>query len=194
MKLEIRNWKFEIWLYFKVKFQSSKFQKQNIMGLVLPDFGLLFWMMLSFLIVLFILKKHVWKPILGFLKQREDSIEDALRSADKAREEMVQLQADNEKILAEARQERDEMLREARDIKQQLIDEAKEKAGVEADKMIESAKQVIENEKTAAIQEMKESIASMSIKIAEKILKHQLKDSKQQQELVDKYLKDLKMN
>ncbi len=164
------------------------------MGLVLPDFGLLFWMMLTFLVVLFILKKFAWKPILGSLKEREDSIEDALRSADKAREEMVKLQADNEKILAEARQERDNMLKEARDVKQQMIDDAKSQANTEAKKMIESAKQVIENEKVSAIQEMKKTIASMSIQIAEKILKQQLADSKEQQELVDKYLKDLKLN
>jgi F-type H+-transporting ATPase subunit b len=164
------------------------------MGLVLPDFGLLFWMMLTFLVVLFILKKFAWKPILGSLKEREDSIEDALRSADKAREEMVKLQADNEKILAEARLERDNMLKEARDVKQQMIDDAKNQANIEAKKMIESAKQVIENEKVSAIQEMKKTIASMSIQIAEKILKQQLADSKEQQELVDKYLKDLKLN
>jgi F-type H+-transporting ATPase subunit b len=134
------------------------------------------------------------EPILGSLKEREDSIEDALRSADKAREEMVKLQADNEKILAEARLERDNMLKEARDVKQQMIDDAKNQANIEAKKMIESAKQVIENEKVSAIQEMKKTIASMSIQIAEKILKQQLADSKEQQELVDKYLKDLKLN
>ncbi len=164
------------------------------MGLVLPDFGLLFWMVLTFLVVLFILKKFAWKPILGSLKEREDSIEDALRSADKAREEMVKLQADNEKILAEARMERDNMIKEAREVKQQMIDDAKKQADTEAKKMIESAKQVIENEKVSAIQEMKKTIASMSIQIAEKILKQQLADSKEQQELVDKYLKDLKLN
>lgn len=164
------------------------------MGLVTPDFGLLFWMMLTFLVVLFLLKKFAWKPILGSLKEREDSIENALRLADKAKEEMARLQADNEKIVSEARQERDEMLREAREIKQQMLDDAKEKAGVEAEKMIESAKQVIESEKLAAVEDMKKSIATMSIQIAEKILRQQLVDSKQQQDLVDQYLKDIKFN
>jgi F-type H+-transporting ATPase subunit b len=164
------------------------------MGLVLPDFGLLFWMMLTFLLVLYILKKFAWKPILGSLKEREDSIEDALRSADKAREEMAKLQADNEKILAEARIERDNLLKEARNVKQQMIDDAKKQADTEAKKMIDSAKQAIENEKASAIDEIKKSIAAMSIQIAEKILKQQLADSKEQQELVDKYLKDLKLN
>lgn len=164
------------------------------MGLVLPDYGLLFWMMLTFLVVLFLLKKFAWKPILGSLKEREDSISDALKAADKAREEMARLQADNEKILATARQERDELLKEAREVKQQMIEEAKEKAGIEAEKMINNAKLAIENEKATAIADMKKSIASMSIQIAEKILKKQLDDPKQQQEIMDKYLKDIKLN
>ena len=164
------------------------------MGLVTPGFGLLFWMVLTFLVVLYLLKKFAWKPILGSLKEREDSIEEALRSADKAREDMTQLQANNEKILAEARHERDQMLKDAREVKEKMIEEAKEKAGLEAEKMINSAKQSIENEKTAAIEEMKKSIAAMSIQIAEKILKQQLDDPKQQQELMDKYLKDIKLN
>lgn len=164
------------------------------MGLVLPDYGLLFWMMLTFLVVLFILKKFAWKPILGSLKEREDSISDALKSADKAREEMAKLQADNEKILAAAKQERDELLKEARDVKQQMIEDAKEKAAIEAEKMINMAKQAIESEKATAIAEMKKSIATISIEIAEKILKKQLDDPIQQQEIMDKYLKDIKLN
>lgn len=164
------------------------------MGLVLPDYGLLFWMMLTFLVVLFLLKKFAWKPILGSLKEREDSISDALKAADKAREEMARLQADNEKILATARQERDELLKEAHEVKQQMIEEAKEKAVIEAEKMINNAKQAIENEKLSAIADIKKSIASMSIQIAEKILKKQLDDPQQQQEIMDKYLKDIKLN
>ncbi|MDF1550213.1 MAG: F0F1 ATP synthase subunit B [Bacteroidales bacterium] len=164
------------------------------MGLVLPDYGLLFWMMLTFLVVLFLLKKFAWKPILGSLKEREDSISDALKAADKAREEMARLQADNEKILATARQERDELIKEAREVKQQMIEEAKEKAVIEAEKMINNAKQAIENEKLSAIADIKKSIASMSIQIAEKILKKQLDDPQQQQEIMDKYLKDIKLN
>lgn len=164
------------------------------MGLVLPEYGLLFWMLLTFLIVLYILKKFAWKPILNSLKEREDSIGDALKSAEKAREEMEKLQADNEKILAEARQERDSLLKDARDVKQKMIEEAKEKASQEADKMIDSARQAIENEKSAAIEDMKKSIASMSIQIAEKILKKQLEDPKQQQAIIDQYIKDIKLN
>ena len=164
------------------------------MGLVLPDYGLLFWMVLTFLTVLFILKKFAWKPILASLAERENSIEDALESAKKAREEMGKLQADNEKILAEARNERNEMLKEAKEVKQNIIDEAKGSASKEAEKIIASARQAIQNEKTAAITEMKENIASLSVKIAEKILKTQLDDSSKQKELMDQYLKDIKLN
>lgn len=164
------------------------------MGLVTPDYGLLFWMVLTFLTVMFILKKFAWKPILSSLKEREDSIDEALESAQKARDEMGKLQADNEKILAEARSERNQMLKEAKEIKQSMIDEAKGKAGQEADKIIESARQAIQNEKTAAINEMKENIASLSVQIAEKILKKQLDDPAKQKELMDQYIKDIKLN
>jgi len=164
------------------------------MGLVIPDYGLLFWMVFTFLIVMYILKKFAWKPILSSLKEREDSIEEALESAQQAREEMSKLQADNEKILAEARNERNEMLKEAKEIKQTMINEAKGKASGEAEKIIESARQAIENEKTAAINEMKKSIASLSVQIAEKILKKQLDDPAKQKDLMDQYIKDIKLN
>jgi F-type H+-transporting ATPase subunit b len=164
------------------------------MGLVTPDYGLLFWMLLTFLIVLYVLKKFAWKPILNSLKEREDSIEDALKSAEKAREEMANLQATNEKILAEARKEREEMLKEARDIRQKMIEEAKDKAVQEGNKMIESAKMAIEHEKASAIVQIKKSIADMSIQIAEKILRKALTDPKQQQEIMDKYLDNIKLN
>jgi len=164
------------------------------MGLVLPEYGLLFWMVLTFGIVLFILKKFAWKPILSSLKERENSIEDALELAQKTRDEMAKLQADNEKILIEARQQREELLKEARDIRQKMIDEAKEKASEEGDKVIASAKQAFENEKAAAIDEMKKTIVSMSVQIAEKILKTHFEDPKKQQEFLDTYLKDIKLN
>jgi len=164
------------------------------MGLVLPDYGLLFWMVFTFLIVMFILKKFAWKPILSSLKEREDSIEEALESAQQAREEMGKLHADNEKILAEARNERNEMLRDAKEVKQSIIDEAKGAATKEAEKMIETAREAIQNEKHAAINEMKESIATLSVQIAEKILKKQLDDPAKQKDLMDQYLKDIKLN
>jgi F-type H+-transporting ATPase subunit b len=164
------------------------------MELVQPAFGLVFWMLVSFLIVLFILGKFAWKPILKALKERESSIEDALRSADKAREAMENLKADNEKLLTEARAERERMLREARDTKDAIINEAKGKATTEANRLLQMAREAINNEKQAAITELKNQVATLSIEIAEKILREQLKDAGKQKELAEKYLKEVKMN
>ncbi len=164
------------------------------MGLVTPDFGLLFWMLVTFVTVLFVLKKFAWRPILNSLKEREDSIDEALKSADKAREEMAKLTAENEQILVEARQERDGILAEARSIKQQIIDDAKNQAKQEAEKMIEAAKQTIEKEKNAAVQDMKKSIATLSVQIAEKILQQKLAEDKQQEMLVKKYMDKVHLN
>jgi F-type H+-transporting ATPase subunit b len=164
------------------------------MELVQPAFGLVFWMLVSFLIVLFILGKFAWKPILKALKERETSIEDALRSADKAREAMENLKADNEKLLNEARAERERMLREARDTKDSIINEAKGKATTEANRLLQMAREAINNEKQAAITELKNQVATLSIEIAEKILREQLKDSAKQKELAEKYLKEVKLN
>ena len=164
------------------------------MELVKPEFGLVFWMLVSFLIVLFILGKFAWKPILKALKERETSIEDALRSADKAREAMENLKADNEKLLNDARAERERMLREARDTKDAIINEAKGKASAEANRLLQQAREAINNEKQAAITELKNQVATLSIEIAEKILREQLKDSAKQKELSEKYLKEVKLN
>jgi len=164
------------------------------MELVQPALGLLFWMLLSFLIVLFILGKFAWKPILNALKERETSIEGALRSADKAREAMESLKSDNEKLLQEARVERERMLREARDTKDAIINEAKDKASLEANRLLQMAREAITNEKLAAITELKNQVATLSIEIAEKILREQLKDAGKQKELAEKYLKEVKMN
>lgn len=164
------------------------------MELLQPAFGLVFWMLVSFLIVLFILGKFAWKPILKALKERETSIEDALRSADKAREAMENLKADNEKLLSDARAERERMLREARDTKDAIINEAKGKATTEANRLLQMAREAINNEKQAAITELKNQVATLSIEIAEKILREQLKDSAKQKELAEKYLKEVKLN
>ena len=164
------------------------------MELVQPALGLIFWMLVSFLIVLFILGKFAWKPILNALKERETSIEDALKSADKAREAMENLKSDNEKLLAEARAERERMLREARDTKDAIINEAKGKAAAEANRLLQMAREAINNEKMAAITELKNQVANLSIEIAEKILREQLKDASKQKELAEKYLKEVKLN
>jgi F-type H+-transporting ATPase subunit b len=164
------------------------------MGLVTPGLGLVFWTTLSFLIVLFMLKKMAWKPILKALKEREESISEALKAADKAKFEMNELKAGNKKLLNEARVERETMLKEAREAKNKIVAEAKEIARLEANKMIQSAQATIENEKKAAINELKNQVATLSLEIAEKILKSELSDSKKQDDLVKSSIDAFKMN
>ncbi len=164
------------------------------MELVKPDFGLIFWMLLSFGILVFLLTKFAWKPILKALKDREQSIEDSLRSAEKARQEMANLKADNEKLLAEARNERDKILKEAREAKDNIINEARSKASEEADRLIKIARETIYNEKMAAITDLKNQVANLSIEIAEKVIRQQLSTDEKQKALVAEMLKDVKLN
>jgi F-type H+-transporting ATPase subunit b len=164
------------------------------MRLVTPDIGTIFWMLLMFITVLLILKKFAWKPILNALRNREQSIEESLLSADKAKKEMEKLQADNEKIMAEARKERDKMLKETKKTSEMILNEAKNKASEESKKIIKSARVQIENEKDAAIADIRNQVAELSVDIAEKILQEKLKDDKAQQELMEKLLRDVKMN
>jgi F-type H+-transporting ATPase subunit b len=164
------------------------------MDLITPQIGLIFWTTLSFLILMFLLKKLAWAPILGAVKTRESSIKDALEAAENARKEMATLQADNDRVLKEARAERDEMLKEARDIKTTIVSDAKNSAKEEADKIIASAKTVIENEKAAAVSELKSSVGALSVQIAEKVLKAELKDSDKQNAYISEMLKDVKLN
>jgi F-type H+-transporting ATPase subunit b len=164
------------------------------MGLVMPDFGLLFWMVLSFSILLFILKKFAWKPILKALADREDSIDQALQAAQLAKDEMTRLQADNEKILREAVIEREKIVKEAREMKESIVRDAKTQASAEANKVMENAKAAIEQEKAAAINDIKEIISTFSIDIAEKILKGHLTDEENQKKLVKNYVDEIKLN
>lgn len=164
------------------------------MGLVTPAFGLLFWMVLSFLTVMIILRKFAWKPILGMIKDREKSIEDALASAENAKAEMNNLKAENEKILQEARNQRDMMIKEAREIREQMIAEAKGKAKAEGEKMLTSAREAIQNEKMAAITDLKNQVAQLSIDIAEKIIARELSSENKQKELIGDMLKSVKLN
>ena len=164
------------------------------MDLVTPGIGLIFWSALFFLILLFILGKFAWPAILLAVKARNDSIRKALDAAAKAKEEMALLQADNEKILAEAKAERDALLRDAKQIKEKLIADAKEKAALEAKKLVQSARESIQNEKTAAINEMKAQMVTLSVDIAEKILRTKLEDSKAQKKLVEKLIKEADLN
>ncbi|MCS5664038.1 MAG: F0F1 ATP synthase subunit B [Flavobacteriales bacterium] len=164
------------------------------MDLVTPGFGLIFWTSVVFIILMLLLKKMAWTPILNNVDARNKSIEEALVAAENARDEMSNLKADNERILKEARAERDEMLKEARDIKANIVSDAKNSAKEEADKIIASAKAVIENEKTAAISELKNSVGALSVEIAEKVLKAELKDSDKQNAYIAEMLKDVKLN
>jgi F-type H+-transporting ATPase subunit b len=164
------------------------------MDLVTPGVGMIFWTTLFFLIVLFVLGKFAWPSILSAVRARNESIRKSLESAKKAREEMANLQADNERILAEAKAERDAMLKEARDVKEAIMTEAREKAAEDASKLLKSAKEAIKNEKLAAINEIKEQIATLSIEIAEKVLRQTLSAEKEQKKLVDKLIDDIDLN
>jgi F-type H+-transporting ATPase subunit b len=156
--------------------------------------GLFVWQSVLFLTLIFLLRKFAWKPILSAIDEREDGIKGALEAAENAKKEMQALNADNDRILAEARVERDSILKEAREIKDGIIAEAKGQATVEADKVIGSAREQIQNEKMSAIMELKNQVANLSIQIAEKILKGELADNAKQKELVDKVLKDSDLN
>ena len=163
------------------------------MGFVTPDYGTIFWMVIIFGIVLFILKKFAWKPILNALKDREQSIADALSSADKARKEVEGLKADNEKVIAEARKEKDIILKEAKEVKDKMLAEAKDQAAKEGQKIIETARQQIEAEKKAAISEMKQQVTELSVLVAGKVIQKELKNKDVQEEIVNDLLKDLKL-
>ncbi len=152
------------------------------------SFGLFFWQMVLFVLLLLLLKKFAWKPILDALNSREEGIQNALDEADRARQEMVDLKSSNEKILKEARAERDGLLKDARMIKEKMITEAKDEAKAQSNKIIEQAKQTIENEKLAAITELKNQVAELSIGIAEKIMKEELSNKGKQVAMIEKML------
>ena len=164
------------------------------MDLVTPEIGLIFWTTIVFTLLLIVLKKYAWKPILDSVDKRNKNIEDALKAADKAKEEMASLNADNKRILAEAKKERDLLLKEAREIKENIISEAKKNATAEADKIIISAKSQINNDKMKALIELKNHVASLSIEMTEKILKSELSDKDKQKELIEDSLKSSELN
>lgn len=164
------------------------------MELVTPNLGTIFWMVIIFGVVAFVLKKFAWKPILNALYEREESIENALKAAEKARQEMANLKAGNEQLLAEARREKENILREAMTLKDGIIAEAKEKASAETKKNIGNARQQIENEKAKAINEMKQQMAEISLMIAEKVIRKEMAGNKQHQEMVNKLIDEIKLN
>jgi len=158
------------------------------MDLITPEIGLIFWTALTFAILLFVLRKFAWKPILGAVSDREEGIKTALASAEEAKREMENLQADNERILKEARLEREAMLKEARELKDKMITDAKEEAQVQAGKMIEQAQAAIESEKKSAMAELKNHVAGLSVEIAEKVVRAELSNKNKQLELVEDML------
>ena len=164
------------------------------MDLIKPEFGLIFWTALSFLILLFVLKKFAWKPILGAVSDREQGILDALASAEKAKLEMQNLTADNERILKEARAERETLLKEAREIKTKLIADAKDEAQDQANKMIHQAQTAIQSEKKAAMAELKSHVAGLAVDIAEKVVRNELSNNDKQLKLVEDMLGDATLN
>lgn len=156
--------------------------------------SLVFWTTLIFVVFFLLMRKFAWKPILGAVKGREDSINNALLAAENAKKDMQNLKSDNEKLLAEARAERDLMIKEAREIKEKMIADAKSEAQAQGEKMIEAAKASIESEKNAAMAELKNQVSSLSLEIAETLLKEELSNKEAQTKLVEKMLGDAKLN
>ncbi|NJB81404.1 F0F1 ATP synthase subunit B [Wenyingzhuangia aestuarii] len=158
------------------------------------SFGLFFWVAIIFVILIVLMRKFAWKPILEALNEREEGISSALEAAENAKKELQALNADNERILKEARAERDTMLKEAREIKDKIVTDAKDEANEQAGIIISNAKQAIEIEKQAAVAELKSQIAGISINIAKKVIKSELASEKSQLELVEKSLKEVTLN
>ncbi|HAR20858.1 MAG TPA: ATP synthase F0 subunit B [Cytophagales bacterium] len=164
------------------------------MELIQPGLGLVFWMTVTFSLVLFILTKFAWKPILKALKEREDTIENALNSAEKAKQEIQKSQAENQRILDEARLERDKVLKEAQATANNIINEAKEKANSEGAKLLDNARTSIQTEKAAALTEIKNLVGTLSVQIAEQMLKKELNNDSSNLALIQQYLNDAKLN
>ncbi len=164
------------------------------MALVTPAIGLMFWTCVVFTLLVILLRKFAWKPILTAVDERNSTIEDALQAAEKAKTEMAELTSNNEKIIAEAKKERDGLLKEAREMKEQIVVDAKNQANTEADKIITAAKEQIANEKMKAVTELKNHVAELSIAMAEKIVRAELSDADKQKEFVANALKTNQLN
>ena len=164
------------------------------MKLLTPEFGLIIWTLLAFLIVLFILKKFAWKPILNSLKEREMSIADSLATAEKVKAEMSQLKSENEALLAKAREERAQLLKEARDTKDRIISEAKEQAKIEANKIVIDAQASIQQQKMAALTDVKNQVGTLVIEVAEKLLRRELGNKSEQENFIKRLADEVKLN
>lgn len=164
------------------------------MELLVPEFGLVIFQTIAFLLLMFILSKFAWKPVLAAIKEREQSIDEALSKAELAKQEMARLTSQNEELMKTARAERDQMLKEAKALKDNIVNEAKTQAQAEGAKLIEKARIEIENQKKTALFELKSQVSSLSIEIAERVLREQLKDKSTQEDLVANLLKDVELN
>ncbi|RZK14636.1 MAG: F0F1 ATP synthase subunit B [Pedobacter sp.] len=164
------------------------------MDLLVPEIGLLVWNSIAFLLLLFLLAKFAWKPIMKAIHEREQSIDDALNKAELAKQEMARLTSQNQDLMQQARAERDEILKEAKTLKDSILNEAKKQAQVEGSKLIEKAKIEIENQKKVALAEVKDQVSTLSLEIAERVLRTQLDDKNKQEALVANLLKDVELN
>jgi F-type H+-transporting ATPase subunit b len=164
------------------------------MDLLTPGFGLFFWTLLAFLAVFFILKKFAWKPILSALEERETGIADSIASAERLKAEMGQLQAENEKIMMEARAERSAILKEAKETGDSIINKAKEETKAVADRMIAEAQQQIQQQKMAALTEVKNEMGNLAVAVAEKVLRQQLATAESQNSYAQMLAEEIKMN
>ena len=164
------------------------------MQLLTPGFGLIIWTLLAFLIVLFILKKFAWKPILDSMNKREEGIADSLATAEKIKIEMSQMKSENEALLVKAREERAQMLKEAKETKDKIINEAKEQAKVETNKIIADAQSVINQQKMAALTDLKNQVGILVIEVSEKILRRELNNKQEQEKYIQQLAENVKLN
>ena len=164
------------------------------MDLLNPNFGLLIWTLLAFLIVFFILKKYAWKPILSSLKEREVGIADSLATAEKVKAEMAQLKSENEVLIAQAREERAAMIKAAKEASDKMLSEAKEKARTEYDRIVSDAQLAITQQKNAALTDVKNQVGSLVIEVAEKVLRRELANKTEQENYIKQLAEVVKLN
>jgi F-type H+-transporting ATPase subunit b len=164
------------------------------MDLITPDLGLIFWTGLVFLLLMFILTKFIWKPLMGAVKARETNIQEALEMAEKTKAEMKKLQTQNENLLKEARLERDSMIKDAKEVSTRMVEEAKTKAKAEAEKVLANAQLAIAAEKNAALTELKTQVATMALEIAEKVVRQELAGADQQKQMASKLAEEISLN
>lgn len=164
------------------------------MDLLTPELGLFVWTLIAFLAVFFILRKFAWRPILNTLNERETGIADSIAAAERVKKEMAQMQSDNEKIMLEARAQSAQMLKEAKDMKETIINKAKEETKAVADKMIAEAQQQIQQQKMAALTEVKNEIGKLAVEVAEKVIRKQLATADSQNDYAQLLAEEIKMN